>query len=459
MFNKSTKVISDDYENCKSIRDCIVQQENKLEYSTKDNNILSNINSIKSPIKVKFLNNQNNVLIETPSNCNKELVSLGNNTLNKETSYSFKSTINCKIQKNMTINSFENKYNTNYSNTNASNNVFSLVNDRFYIEALKKNSINFEDKLNKQLNKHETDTNKINQNISIICKKLEDTNNRLHVITIDKLIVEDKLKNEINKQSNFNDYSKKIAKIYTNINNNGSINNILQYISKEDKETIIKLTKRQSQRLRRSSIKDFKSSTVENGSPSKININESEKKPEIELDLNALYSDIKTNIQSLEKELKEMEKAEKVAKYIKESLKLDLFKLEESIKHNKTSIATLKKQLYDHYIKLLNEGVDTRKKGYIWIILSIWKLGYEVPISSFPKSIDFNLINFLFIKSHKFKDLKDCYTNLTETKNLIKTFRGKEYRSSKFKNTINFNKQDVSANVNYTNIMYYKDNF
>jgi len=132
-----------------------------------------------------------------------------------------------------------------------------------------------------------------------------------------------------------------------------------------------------------------------------------------------------------------------MAKYIKESLLMDIHLTEETIGKYKKNIKLVIQRLENHYYDLLLEGKDTRSTGITWLMLSIWKLGSEVYMSYMPKFLDNKLIEYFFLRSHKEIELLRARKLLNELRELVRIFRGKEYRKQKIMKKLSFEKNDI----------------
>ena len=65
-------------------------------------------------------------------------------------------------------------------------------------------------------------------------------------------------------------------------------------------------------------------------------------------------------------------------------------------------------------------------------------------ISKFPKFLDQELIEYFFTRSHKEIEYNKCDNLIVEIKELVKKYRGIEYRKKKSEKIIHFNKKLVS---------------
>ena len=104
--------------------------------------------------------------------------------------------------------------------------------------------------------------------------------------------------------------------------------------------------------------------------------------------------------------------------------KEEIVKLKNEQNENKINITNmqkeynnLKKELLDHYHRILFEGVDTRKEGLSWVIQSIWDIGEEVNLNYMPKFLDIHAINYLFAITKKNINLKRLKLYIEQYKN------------------------------------------
>ena len=152
----------------------------------------------------------------------------------------------------------------------------------------------------------------------------------------------------------------------------------------------------------------------------------------------------KSKIISLNSKLTELKKKKKE---ITEEIKL----LEEEKKKINLENEEIKMKLYNHYLRLLKEGEDSRSDGLSWIIKEIFSLGKNVLISYLPKFLDEYGIAFLFQQAKIYEKLDNCeqkiisikkeLTNLGVVKNFEKTesiwkkVEGTEFLGNDFKKT------------------------
>lgn len=130
--------------------------------------------------------------------------------------------------------------------------------------------------------------------------------------------------------------------------------------------------------------------------------------------------------------------------YIRSSMKQDVVKVELQIEKSNEEIKKVQDLLLIHYHDLLKEGKDTRGSGLIWIMMAIWNLGCEVFMSYMPKYLDHHLVSYLFKRCHKEVQLLNIKSLLKELRELVRAFRGKDYRRHKRSNIKKFNKYQVS---------------
>ena len=152
----------------------------------------------------------------------------------------------------------------------------------------------------------------------------------------------------------------------------------------------------------------------------------------------------KSKMISLNSKLTELKKKKKE---ITEEIKL----LEEEKKKINLENEEIKMKLYNHYLRLLKEGEDSRSDGLSWIIKEIFSLGKNVLISYLPKFLDEYGIAFLFQQAKIYEKLDNCeqkiisikkeLTNLGVVKNFEKTesiwkkVEGTEFLGNDFKKT------------------------
>lgn len=127
--------------------------------------------------------------------------------------------------------------------------------------------------------------------------------------------------------------------------------------------------------------------------------------------------------------------------YMKESLKFDYEKTEKEINKLKEEYKKEKDLLCIHYHKILYEGVDTRDKGLVWIIKSIWLLEKEVFLSYIPKILDMKMVEYIFKVSHLEIELYNSNELIKDVKKLIVYNRGVSQRIES--KVLNFNNDEV----------------
>ena len=133
----------------------------------------------------------------------------------------------------------------------------------------------------------------------------------------------------------------------------------------------------------------------------------------------------------------------KISKYLKEAYKQDLESNNIEFEETKSKILDIKNDLMLHYHELLIDGRDSRSKGLTWIMIAIWNLGSEIFMSYMPSFLDPQLLEYLYLRSHKEIELGKCQELLEFMKNLVNSFRGINYRKEKMKNLKQFTKQEV----------------
>lgn len=87
----------------------------------------------------------------------------------------------------------------------------------------------------------------------------------------------------------------------------------------------------------------------------------------------------------------------------------------------KEELSNAKSTLLLYYHKILSIGVDVRKNGLQWIIISIWKLDSNVVLSYLPNFLDKENCIYLFLTSHILIILELFHKLLHEIKVFIKT--------------------------------------
>lgn len=65
-----------------------------------------------------------------------------------------------------------------------------------------------------------------------------------------------------------------------------------------------------------------------------------------------------------------------------------IYYLEEEIHIVKTELSFVRNIQIEYYLKLLKKGDDIRGKGLIWIIETMWDLGFKVDKTMLPLSMD-----------------------------------------------------------------------
>jgi len=113
-------------------------------------------------------------------------------------------------------------------------------------------------------------------------------------------------------------------------------------------------------------------------------------------------------------------------KLLRESLKIKLQEIKENTKNIKEEMEQIRNKLMLHYHNLLNEGIDTRQEGLVWIIKSIWNLGHNVIMSYMPNYLDEKCIDFLFSIAHKDYELQKMRNEIEEIKRKLRGNIGEE---------------------------------
>lgn len=160
---------------------------------------------------------------------------------------------------------------------------------------------------------------------------------------------------------------------------------------------------------------------------------------------------IKTEKKRLLSKLAEKEvfisKEIKISQYVKDSLMRDIISVEGNIKILKNDIVQQKEMLSIHYHNLLKLGKDTRNIGLTWIMLAIWKLGVDIYLSCMPDFLDNQLIKYFFLRAHKEIELYKVDVLLSDLKELVRIYRGKEYRKQKQIHKKEYQKEEISKSL------------
>lgn len=107
-------------------------------------------------------------------------------------------------------------------------------------------------------------------------------------------------------------------------------------------------------------------------------------------------------------------------KEAKEKLKIKIEEVKSLIDAENVELKSIKNKLMLHYHKVLNEGLDTRQEGLIWIIKAIWNLGHNVIMYYMPNFLDEKAIDFLFSIAHKEFALQKIRSDIEEIKAKLK---------------------------------------
>jgi len=107
-------------------------------------------------------------------------------------------------------------------------------------------------------------------------------------------------------------------------------------------------------------------------------------------------------------------------KEAKEKLKLKIEEIKNNLEAVKSELKSIKNKLMLHYHKILNDGLDTRAEGLIWVIKAIWNLGHNVIMTYIPSYLDEKAIDFLFSVAHKEFALQKIRAEAEEAKAKLK---------------------------------------
>lgn len=152
-------------------------------------------------------------------------------------------------------------------------------------------------------------------------------------------------------------------------------------------------------------------------------------------------SQLQKEVLQREKDLQTLKNDIDNKKAFRDSLKNRLNEIKDEIKLLKQENEGIKNKLMLHYHTLLSEGIDTRQEGLVWIIKSIWNLGYNVIMSYMPNYLDEHCIDFLFSIAHKDYELQKMRNEIEDIKNKLKNsfFEVKGYNSPKRKARMSIN--------------------
>ena len=100
-------------------------------------------------------------------------------------------------------------------------------------------------------------------------------------------------------------------------------------------------------------------------------------------------------------------------------------KLDIKIAALKQEFNAIKKKQIKYYCELLQEGSDFRQEGLIWIIKTIWYLGFDINVNKFPRFLDRKAIDFLFRLAKVSMKYNEVYKKLRIT---IKCSRNEKFK-------------------------------
>lgn len=116
-------------------------------------------------------------------------------------------------------------------------------------------------------------------------------------------------------------------------------------------------------------------------------------------------------------------------KELRDELKQRAQEIKEDIKKYKEEMESIRNKLMLHYHTILNEGIDTRQEGLVWLIKAIWNLGHNVIMSYMPNYLDEKSIDFFFSIAHKDYELLKMRTDIEEIKRKLKGNIGNEKKN------------------------------
>lgn len=158
-------------------------------------------------------------------------------------------------------------------------------------------------------------------------------------------------------------------------------------------------------------------------------------------------TNLKKKVNKINDDIAVIKKEILISNFIKDSLMNDIHKVELQVKEKEKEIYEKVDLLSKYYHLILEEGVEVMKTGLSWIILSIWKINSEVLLSKLPKHLDISIVKYLFLRAHKEIELMKTERLLLEIKDIVRVFRGREYRQQKRKLKIIFKKEDVESGL------------
>ncbi len=176
------------------------------------------------------------------------------------------------------------------------------------------------------------------------------------------------------------------------------------------------------------------------------------------LDQKEIFSNValqyQNEINKREKDLQCLRIENDTKKEAKEKLKLKIEEIKGLLEVEKIELNSIKNKLMLHYHKVLNEGLDTRQEGLVWIIKAIWNLGHNVIMYYMPNYLDETAIDFLFSVSHKEFASQKIRSDIEETKgklkNKLQLIKNNLSRGKSFAKTF---KTDFQVSFNYINFI------
>lgn len=184
-----------------------------------------------------------------------------------------------------------------------------------------------------------------------------------------------------------------------------------------------------------------------NGNLNKRKNSNHKEKDEIKEEDYLKRTNLKKKVNKLNDDIDVIKKEILISNFIKDSLTNDIHKVEFEVKEKEKEIYEKVDLLTKYYHLILEEGVEVMKTGLTWIILSIWKINSEVLLSKLPKHLDISIVKYLFLRAHKEIELMKTERLLLEIKDIVRVFRGREYRQQKRKLKLVFKKEDVESSL------------
>lgn len=169
------------------------------------------------------------------------------------------------------------------------------------------------------------------------------------------------------------------------------------------------------------------------------------------LDTKDILNDVALQIQKevfkREKDLQNLKADTENKKTAKEKLKQKVEELKVNMNSYKEDLKSIKNKLMLHYHKILNEGLDTRQEGLVWVIKAIWNLGHNVIMYYMPNYLDEKSIDFLFSIAHKEFALQKLKADIEDFKARLKSRLQmlKNINNSKAKGTSKTFKTDLAV--------------